>query len=333
MARPLFSKAFLFCLALLLGSEAIARSFFARRFHGRFEYGYNPDSGFRETSDGLVKLVRAGGRRFFPQQFTIYPKPGVLRILVVGDSVPRGANLKESYVQQAATFISAAGTPAEGINLCLGGNGVRRNRIVLERALHYHPDLVILHLNDSNEFEDEREWRRAESSASWAPKNWLRKSSIIAGIHEAKTEQIYWKWVPMEIRSRDLVNDADAELQARADTKQAEEWKTRVKTVFHESVASVKRSGVQVLIVSQCTFSSSNSNIKQLSDNGLDAFAATLTGPGVFHLSMKETLAPLDYAPLFADGSHLRSKGHEILALAIAQFVFEQKISANPSPH
>jgi len=331
MTRPLFSKAFFFCLVLLLGSEAIARSFFARRFHGRFEYGYNPHSGFRETKDGLVNLVRAGGRRFFPQQFPVVPKPGVFRILVVGDSVPRGPSLKESYVQRAAALISAAGTPAEGINLCLGGNGVRRNRIVLERALNYHPDLVILHLNDSNEFEDEREWRRAASNASWAPKNWLRKSFVIAGIHEAKTEQVYWKWIPLQIRSRDMINDADAELQARADTRQAEEWKTRVETVFQESVKSANRAGIPVLIISQCTLSSGTSNVKQISDNGLDAFAATLTGPGVFHLSMKETLAPLDDPTLFADSSHLRAKGHEILARAISQIVYEQKISAHPT--
>jgi lysophospholipase L1-like esterase len=129
-----------------------------------------------------------------------------------------------------------------------------------------------------------------------------------------------------------MVNDADAELQARADKTQTDEWKKRVETVFQESVAAAKRLNIPVLIISQCTISSSSSNVKQLSDNGLDAFAASLTEPGVFHLSMKETLAPLDYPPLFADGSHLRAKGHEILALAIAKMVLEQKRSAAPGP-
>jgi hypothetical protein len=327
MARPFISKAFLFCLALLLGSEAIARSFFARRFHGRFEYGYNPDAGFRETDSGLVKLVRAGGRRFFPQEFSILPKPGTLRIITVGDSVPRGPSLKESYVQQAAAMTSAGGLPAEGINMCLGGNGVRRNRIVLERALKYQPGLVILHLNNSNEFEDEREWRRSVSSASWAPQNWLRKSFIIGGIHEAKTEQVYWKWIPAKIRARDMLDDADAELQARADTKQAEEWKRRVETVFQDSVAAAQRLGIPVLIVSQCTVQRDPEKGKRLSDNKLDAFAATLAGHNVYHLSMKDTLEPLDFPPLFADGSHLRTKGHEILARAVSQIIFEKGIA------
>lgn len=333
MDRPLFSKAFLFCLALLLGIEAVERTFFACRFHGRFEYGYNPDAGFKETSDGTVNLVRAGGRRFFPQHFPVSPAPGVLRIFAVGDSVPRGPSLRDSYVQQAASFISAAGIPAEGMNLCLGGNGVRRNRIVLERALRYHPDLVILHLNNSNEFEDEREWRRAVSSASWAPKNWLQKSFLISGIHEAKTEQIYWKWIPMKIRSRDLLNDADAELTARNDSKQVEEWQKRVETVFQESIAAARCLGIPVLIVSQCTISPLSSDPRLLSDNGLDTFAATLTGPGVFHLSMKETLVSVDYPTLFADGSHLRSKGHEILAQAVAKIVLEQNLSSKRVSH
>jgi len=333
MDRPPFSKAFLFCLVLLLGSEAVERTFFARRFQGRLEYGYNPETGFRETSDGTVNLLRAGGRRFFPQHFPITPTPGVLRIFAVGDSVPRGPSLRESYVQQAAACLSAAGTQAEGMNLCLGGNGVRRNSIVLERALRYQPDLVILHLNNSNEFEDEREWRRAVSSASWAPKNWLQKSFLISGIHEAKTEQIYWKWIPMKIRSRDLINDADAELTALNDAKQVGEWQKRVETVFQESIASARRLGIPVLIVSQCTISPESSAPRLLSDNGLDAFAATLTGPGVFHLSMKETLASVDYPALFADGSHLRSKGHEILAHAVAKIVLEQNLSGKRVSH
>jgi hypothetical protein len=314
-------------MALLLGSEVIARSFFSRRFQGRFEYGYHPDAGFRETGDGLVKLVRAGGRRFFPQEFSVLPKPGTLRIIAVGDSVPRGPNLKESYVQQAAAITSAGGLPCEGINMCLGGNGVRRNRIVLERALKYQPGLVILHLNNSNEFEDEREWRRAVSSASWAPQNWLRKSFMIAGIHAAKTEQVYWKWVPATIRARDMVDDADAELQAQADTKQAEEWKRRVETVFQDSVAAARRLGVPVLIVSQCTLEQDPANGKRLTDNGLDEFAATLVGPNVFHLSMRDTFSALDFPPLFADGAHLRPKGHEVLACAVSKIIFEQKIS------
>lgn len=332
MAVSFLSRGFLFCLALLIGSECVARSFFARRFQGRFEYGYDPNAGFQETAEGYVNLTRAGGRRFFPQRFRKEPTPGTYRILVVGDSVPRGPSFKESYACKTAEMLSAMGLPAEGINMCLGGNGVRRNRIVLERALKYRPSLVILHLNDSNEFEDEREWQRAVSNSSWKPENWLRKSSIVAGIHEAKTEQLYWKWIPMAIRSKEMINDADAELQSHADARQESEWKNRVESVFRDSVEATKALGIPVLIISQCTIAPASEKPRFLSDHGLDAYARTLTGPGVFHLSMKETLSALDYTPLFADSSHLRPEGHQILSRAIANLLTERKIIDPKNP-
>ena len=40
------------------------------------------------------------------------------------------------------------------------------------------------------------------------------KSLVIRRLYEAKTEQVFWKWLPVEIRSQQAVNDADAELSA-----------------------------------------------------------------------------------------------------------------------
>ena len=78
MNRPI-TKAFLFAFALLCASELVVRVFFARNMSGRFDYGYNPTSGFEEHADGTVKLVRAGGRRFHPQSFKQQRPEGVFR--------------------------------------------------------------------------------------------------------------------------------------------------------------------------------------------------------------------------------------------------------------
>ena len=312
--RLFVSKAFLFAVVLLVGTEVGARVFFGRRFSGRFEYGYNPDSGFRDLKDGSVKLVRAGGRRFFPQQFDRIPQKGVCRIMVVGDSVPRGPSVSESYASRVAANLTQDGIPCEGWNLCLPGNGVRRNQIVLKRALQYRPDVVILHLNDSNEFEDEREWLRAQQARSPTPENWIRKSVIVAGVHEAKTEQAYWKWIPEQIRLRNMATDADAKVKTLLAGDKAEEWRGRVKTVFQESVALAKASGAFVLIVSQARTSGGASQGLALSDEGLDDLAVSLKAEGVGHISMKKTFLSLPFQDFFQDASHLNSMGHQILA-------------------
>ena len=60
-------------LTLLVGAELVVRVFFARSMSGRFEYGYSPTAGFVEHADGTVNLVHAGGRPFWPQEFS---RPG-----------------------------------------------------------------------------------------------------------------------------------------------------------------------------------------------------------------------------------------------------------------
>ncbi|MBI3877776.1 MAG: hypothetical protein HY300_17755 [Verrucomicrobia bacterium] len=317
--KPWFRASFALMLALLLGSELIVRLFFARNMSGRFAYGYHPTAGFVETPGGTVNLVRAGGRRFHPQSFQRARPAGVFRVMVVGDSVARGPSLSDAYPSLIAEQLRARGVPAEGINLAVGGYGARRKEIVLRQALEYQPSLVVLHVNESNEFEDEREWRRSEEFQSWHPKNWLMKSLALRRLYEAKTENIFWQWLPSAIRAQKEVSDADAELSASADAATVREWDERVRRHTAECVACCRARGVPILLVSQATFEKDPQGKSRLNDYGLDALAESLAGDGVLTLSMKQVLSSRDFASLYSDGSHLRREGHEALATAIAE--------------
>ncbi|MEQ2005769.1 MAG: hypothetical protein ABMA26_03135, partial [Limisphaerales bacterium] len=99
------TKPFLLCLALLVGAELVVRVFFARSMSGRFDYGYHPTSGFVEQAEGTVRLERAGGRRFFPQQFTRERPADTFRIFVIGDSVARGTSVATSYAGQLGELL------------------------------------------------------------------------------------------------------------------------------------------------------------------------------------------------------------------------------------
>ncbi len=317
--RRVVTKSFLLVLALFCGAELVVRVFFARGMAGRFDYGYHPTAGFQENSDGSIDLVRAGGRRFFPQHFDQKRPDGVFRFMVVGDSVPRGRGTEAAYSGKLREILKQQGVQAEAWNLGVAGDGTRRGNIVLRQALHYQPSLVILHLNNSNEYEDEREWRRAQEFAGWHPKNWPMKSLALRRLHEMKTERVFWEWLPEKIRSQAGVNDADAELAASVDEKKVREWQERVRENLAKDIAECRRAGVKLLVVTQARSEMDSSGKPVLDDHGLDELAMVVAAPDVLVLSMKEFFSAIDFAPLYADGAHVHEKGHEVLAKAIAE--------------
>lgn len=314
------TNAFLLAVALFAVAELGARLFFAQSVHGRFEYGYHPTAGFDESADGTVRLVSAGGRRFRPQTFSRRRPPDMFRVMVVGDSVPRGASLDGAYPAQLSAELTARGIRAESLNLGVAGYGAHRLQIVLRKALEYQPNLVILHLNDSNEYEDEREFKRAEAFRGWHPRNWPMKSFIVRRLHEAKTEQLFWRWLPLPIRMQQVASDADAEIAASVNPEKIREWGERVRRYTGESVALARARGVPILLLTQARLEGKPGQ-ETLRAGELDRLAASLAGDGVYALSMKDVFDRPDRMTLFADSAHLRPAGHRILAQAIADLV------------
>jgi hypothetical protein len=331
MKRKL-TAAFLLTLVLLVGAEVVVRVFFARNMAGRFDYGYHPDAGFVEDGKGNLKLVRAGGRRFFPQTMKIQPESGTFRIFVVGDSVPRGPDLNKAYANQLQELLTKQGVKVESYNLCVAGYGAQRKDIVLTKALQYHPSLVILHVNDSNEYEDEREYKRSKEFEGWHPRNWFMKSLVIRRIHEMKTEKAYWYLLPPEVRQQNNVSDADLETAAAMNPATLKRWHEQVGQWTARCVQTAKKQNIPILLVTQATTDVSASTKQPLEDRGLDAMAEALKDTGVYHVSMKEVLQNEDYPPLFSDGAHMRPDGHKVMAEALARFLTTNRVVTAQKP-
>jgi hypothetical protein len=316
--RRAFTKSFLVIMALLATTELAVRVFYSRGLAGRFDYGYHPTAGFRENADGSLDLVRAGGRRFLPQRYMRQKSPGVFRVMVVGDSVPRGPSLAEAYAAKVGELFRQRGIPAESWNLSLPGYGAHRCHLVLRKALDYQPGVVIRHLNNSNEYEDEREWRRSQDFKGWHPGNLLMKSALIRRLHEMKTEGVFWALLPERIRAQRGVNDAAAEIAASTDALRIREWQKRVRDYLAEDIAACRKAGVPMLIVTQVRLRGSGTQAV-LDDSGLDELARSFAAPDVAILSMKESLSGMDFVPLFMDNAHLKAEGHSVLARAILE--------------
>jgi hypothetical protein len=320
------APSFLLMLALLVAGELIVRVGFSRSMSGRFEYGYSPTAGFVENKNGTVNLARVGGRHFFPQTFSRERPPGTFRIMVFGDSVPRGESVATCYATQVADKLSAQGVKAEGINFCIGGNGALRTQIILRKGIEYQPSLVILHADNSDEYDDEREFKRAQNFKSWAPQYWPTKSYLVRRIYEFTTEQIYWAWLPSSIRDLNAVNDDDIKKQEGDSALQRREWDERFVKYTTESVQLARARGIPVLLVSEARLRYDSNHQPYLDDLGVDNYLQSLLGPGVYFLSMKQVLKETDYPPLFSDGTHLHPPGHAFLADAIIKKLREENL-------
>tara|TARA_B100000029_G_C17566982_1_gene955374 strand:+ start:1376 stop:2338 length:963 start_codon:yes stop_codon:yes gene_type:complete len=314
-------------IILLCLAEIIVRLHFQENMSGRFEYGFHPTAGFIEKGDRLY-LKRTGGRRFRPQNMSLVPKKGVNRIFVIGDSVVRGSSIESSYARKIAHLLKKNGIEVESYNLGVGGHGARRTHLTLLKSLSYKPDLIIFHINNSNEYEDEREYRRSQQFKSWHPRNWPMKSFALRRIYEIKTERFLWRWIPSSIRLQHAKNDADAEIEASLSPQTRAVWDEQVRKSTLKSVQAVLDNSIPILLISQARIKDRANSDWTLTDNGLDELAAGLAkNNGVFHLSMKSIFKDHDAESLYSDSSHLTPNGHTLIAEAIANSIITQRLA------
>lgn len=312
------TPAFLLAVLMLSFSELAARLFFAESVSGRFEYGYSKDAGFDEGRDGMVRLFRAGGRRFHPQSFPRQRPPGTFRVFIIGDSVPRGPSFKGAYPWLLGQELREQRIPAESINMALPGYGARRCQVVLRKALDFQPSLIILHVNDSNNYEDEREYRRSEEFKTWHPRHWPMKVFIFRRLYEVKMEKVFWRLVPEEIRMKFAANDPDAQVAASQDPVKIKERLRVTQETTAVSVGLARARRIPLLLITQCRLLADNPRSFRFEDHGLDDLGRSLAGGGVHHLSMKDIFRHLPEARLhFSDSGHLSRSGHLLLARAI----------------
>ena len=324
--KRLITPACLMVVCLLILAEVVARIFFAQDISGRFDYGYNPQAGFNERADGTVELFRAGGRRFHPQTFKRHRPPGTFRIFVVGDSVPRGPSFKTAYPWVLGEELRRQGIAAESINLGLPGYGPRRCQVVLRKILEYEPSLIVLHINDTNKYEDEREWRRSQEFKGWHPQHWLMKVFIFRRLYEAKLEKVFWPLVPEAIRLKYAANDADAQVAAAHDPREIAARIRLAEETAAENVAMLRQRRIPIILVTQCRLAEDARHGLCLNDHGLDPLGESLVGPGTYHISMKDVFSGRDFRALFANFSgHLHEEGHQVLAHAICEKIESER--------
>src|ERR1700674_5798443 len=233
----------------------------------RNAFGFSRDASF--AVDGpFVEISAAASRRFWTQRYPQAKPPGWKRIVVVGDSAARGATLEDSVTGALHRQLSErCAMPTEVWNLSSPGYGSRRKHVVVEKALEYHPDLIIYHAGVTTEYEDSREWERYTEYHSWHPRHWVDQLPFLGRVKLSKVEKLYWQWLPEDVRAASTEDPLQARLAAIASKMDTPYWMPKMLSNLDRTVAEVRQSRVPILILVHADYDPASARI---SDEGLD---------------------------------------------------------------
>jgi lysophospholipase L1-like esterase len=312
----------LLCVAVLALIELALRLTMTDFFAGRFDYGYAPQAGFERVADGW-RIKRTGGRRFWPQFVADRKPPGTLRVVAIGDSISRGSDLERSYPWVVAERLTAMGHPAEAVNLSVAGYGAARKRLVAEQVPPLAPDLVILQVGMSNEFEDERDRARADEFDSLHPRHWAMKSWLIRRLHEMRQDHVFVRLLPESIRATTLRSDAQDEASASQDPQRMQAWREHFEAVTRATIEDFVRRGTPVLLVPRLRIEPGPQGPRFEAD-GMLAWCRAQESAQVRCVSVADLMGEHpDPAAFSGDGVHLRPELHARLGELIARRIVE----------
>jgi hypothetical protein len=310
----------LLCVVTLALIEATLRLTMTDFFAGRFDYGYEAQAGFERTAEGW-RIKRTGGRRFWPQFVADRKAPETLRIVAIGDSISRGHDLEHSYPWLAAEGLKATGRPAEAVNLSVAGYGAVRKQLVAGQVPGLAPDLVILQIGMSNEFEDERDRARADEFDGWHPRHWAMKSWLLRRLYEWRQDVVFTRLLPESIRSATLRFDAEEEVSANRDPVRRQVWRERFETVTRETIDGFVRQDTPVLLVPRLRVEQGPQGPRFEADGVLDWCRAQASAK-VRCVSVAELMGEHPEPAAFsADGVHMLPELHARLGTLIAQHI------------
>jgi hypothetical protein len=188
----------------------------------------------------------------------------------------------------------------------------------VEKALEFHPDLVIYDAGVTTEYEDTREWERYLEYHSWHPRHWVDQLPFLGRVKLSKIERWYWNWLPEDVRAMSLEEPLQLRISAIASKTDTAYWTPKMLSNLDRTVEEVRRSGAPMLILVRSHFDFRSGRVE---DAGLDEEVMERYGkrPGVAVESSRALLGShADAAKLFSDSSHWTDAGKEVIASGLA---------------
>jgi len=326
---------------LIVIVETLARTVWRDEMTSLFSQGFDPEIGFVKKGDEII-IKRLPARNIWPQSIPAKKNEGVARVFVVGSSVSRGTEesnypfiIRDSY---STKVLPTSGRRLELYNLSATGYGIRRKMALLDQALSLRPDLIMVHLDGSNEFEDERERNTAHQYDGYAnPTEWPMKLWVFRFVAQRRTEKLVWRYIPREARKNTISNDADIEL-ARSNTETTQKvWRDRLEKNIGIMVQKATNAGVPLVFIVRGVYDKNQSLIKgRVIPNNFEDDLSHFLIHAVTPYKRSDVLVvrlgtvfsdlmlkPSDYTNIFADSTHLKEAGHR----AVANYLYSKILS------
>ncbi|MGR9106723.1 MAG: SGNH/GDSL hydrolase family protein [Gammaproteobacteria bacterium] len=287
------------------------------------------------ANTGATYRINSRGCR--DREYSLEKPEGIFRILALGDSFTfgMGVEAEDTYPKQLEEILNGKGYPVEVINCAVVGYDMWQHKVALrEKALVYHPDLVMLGIfvNDlmfSYPPPEIRKpgYRGKNPFAKQGTRNWLHKSFLYNTIRNAEDllkfrfraklgakhlegivarKQIWGPANPEDPHYRLLVGTAEPRLY--------DEYKTSLT----EFVSIARRSGTEVFLL----LLPDSVQLHDPSMQALNRFIANLAAesdtPFLDLTPFLESQKDPESLYLFPDDAHNSPKGMSVIAEAIA---------------
>jgi hypothetical protein len=255
-----------------------------------------------------------------------FAKPrGELRVFTVGASVSRG-DRRENYsaVLEGMLHEAHPDRPIRFVNLSARGIGSTRQRLLWHEALRHQPDLLLLHVHGSNEYEDERD-RAYVATLHHGLGGLALQSRLVVALKRA-----YRAATSLASPVKPAADMPD-EATETEDPAVRRRWLATLDENVGAMLAEAAAAHVPVILVGRA---------ERLDDGKLSPYGvevndllARRAGPSVRYFDAQavfSAMPPAAARALFRDSVHWKAKGHRAVAEHLAPLIEAEILDAGP---
>ena len=317
-------------IVLFILAESIFRvlwnpNFVGERIYSRFEpnyrYGYDEHTPiFLNTGSALVCLPTQYAQ--FHKQYLLKTKlKNEVRIFTLGGSVSRGDKVSNysNYLEDALNK-SAPQHVWRVINLSADGYGSSRMLLLMKKALAYEPDIFILHVHGSNEYEDERDFKYQQEI----------NSEINRMVFASQFLVLSRKVFNYLTSTTKPESDDESEIKASSIPSNILRWNANIEKNLEAMIRIAKDKGIGLVLIARAERNDGAEGYCDEETIEINRIIKEAQESYFFSLFVDTPTVMQSYYPLrngknvlFTDNTHWADEGHKLIAAKLAPDVVE----------
>lgn len=281
------------------------------RFDNTYSYGFDIEKTLWFEKNNNIYFYPTQYINFHQQSLPAFKKNNELRIFTFGGSVSRAtATANYSYYLQENLNLSDPNHHWSVINLSADGFGSKRMLLLLKTIFPLKPDLVILHVHGSNEYEDERD-------DAYSKELHTGLNGIILQSHLLVLLKKTYAY--LSATGSPAVSDAENEMIASQSPSNQQRWLNSIDYHLSQMLRLCKQSDIPVILVGRAEKLEGMHGYLSKRADQINKVLKKYTGPNTTYFSTADQF--LEAHPkahgkdlLFSDETHWTERAHRQIA-------------------